>query len=279
MTGTIFSVQRYSIHDGPGIRTTAFFKGCDLRCLWCHNPESQRMSPELMLYRDKCVGCGKCRDFCKKAFTDGCEGCGKCATVCKSGARELCGYDITAKELAGKLSSDADFYETSGGGITLSGGEPLLQSDFAKEVLILCKERGIHTAVETAGNLPFTVFEKVMPYVELFLYDIKAIDPELHKRLTGVSNERILENAEKLTGSANDVIFRMPVVPGYNDNEIGKVSGFAKSLGAKLELLPYHNMCSVKYAALGRDFKTAEARVPTKDEIRILSGGRPKSRS
>ena len=272
MTGTIFSVQRYSIHDGPGIRTTAFFKGCDLRCLWCHNPESQKSRPELMFYRNKCVGCGKCRDFCEKVFTDKCERCGKCAKVCKSGARAICGYEITAEELAGKLLADIDFYETSGGGITLSGGEPLLQSDFAEEVLTLCKDRGIHPAVETAGNLPFATFGKIAQYVDLFLYDIKAIDPELHKRFTGVSNERILENAMELVRSKRNVIFRMPVVPGYNDKEVGKVSEFAKSLGARLEFLPYHDMCSSKYAALGRDFETAGTRIPDAEEMRKLCG-------
>lgn len=271
MNGMIFNIQRFSLHDGPGIRTTVFLKGCNLRCLWCHNPESQKREPELMFRRDKCIGCGKCREFCEKAFTQACIACGKCASVCGSFARELCGYEISDKELIGKLLADRDFYETSGGGVTLSGGEPLCQPDFVLSVLKLCREYRLNTAIETAGNVDYGIIERILPFTDLFLFDIKAMDSELHKRLTGVSDRRILENARRLSETDARVIFRMPVIPGYNDHELGRVAEFVGSLRKNLELMPYHNMCAGKYAALGRVFETEDARVMTREESRKLA--------
>ena len=233
--GLIFSIQRYSLHDGPGIRTIVFFKGCNLRCLWCHNPESQSAVPELMSYPDKCRNCGACTAFCSKAFTDACSKCGSCASVCRYGAREKCGKKESADDVFDVILKDRDYYEVSGGGVTLSGGEPLLQPEFAAAILEKCRENGIHTAIETAGNVPSETLERLMPLTDLFLYDIKCIDTELHKNLTGVSNDLILSNARLLQNSGAEVIFRMPVVPGFNDSEIGAVSEFVGD--GKLELM------------------------------------------
>ncbi len=267
--GLIFSIQRYSLHDGPGIRTIVFFKGCNLRCLWCHNPESQSAVPELMIYPDKCRSCGACTAFCSKAFTDACSKCGSCASVCRYGARDKCGRKENADDVFDVILKDRDYYEVSGGGVTLSGGEPLLQPEFSVSLLEKCRENGIHTAVETAGNVPSETLERIMPLTDLFLYDIKCIDTELHKSLTGVSNDLILSNSRLLKNGGAEVIFRMPVVPGFNDSEIGAVSEFVGN--GKLELMPYHNICSAKYNALGREFKTRKADVPSDDFIRRLA--------
>ncbi len=269
MNGLIFDIQRFSIYDGPGIRTNVFFSGCDLRCLWCHNPESQEMRPRLMFYRSKCVGCGECKKFCSKAFTDLCDGCGKCAEVCSHGAKKLVGRTVSADEVIDTVSRDAAFYRQSGGGVTLSGGEPLLQADFAAEILSGCKARGYNTAIETAGNVPWEAFVKVRAYVDHVLYDIKAIDESLHKRLTGVSNGLILDNAARLKESGVSLVFRMPVVPTLNDGEVGKVKEFAGNV--PLELLAYHNTCKDKYSALGIPFPTDGIEPPGKEYMQSLA--------
>ena len=271
MTGTIFDIQRFSIHDGPGIRTTVFFKGCDLRCLWCHNPESQSPKPELMYYKEKCVGCGECKKICPRAFTADCIAEGKCVPACRHGAREISGRTESAQSVAATVLRDKAFYAQSGGGATLSGGEPLLQADFAAELLSILKENGVHTAVETAGNVPFFVFEKITPLVDLFLYDIKGLDPEKHKRNTGVSNERILENARALAETGKEILFRMPYIPGYNDAEAPAVADFARSLGKDLELMAYHEIGAGKYAALGREYPTPDAAPPSPAFMKTLA--------
>lgn len=222
-----------------------------------------------MLYTDKCKGCGLCREYCEKAFTDECARCGKCSAVCYNGARVLCGEEKSVDGIFAVVRSDFDYYEMSGGGVTLSGGEPLLQAEFASELLKKCKENGIHTAIETAGNVPFSVFESVVPYTDLFLYDIKCIDEKLHRELTGASNHLILENAERLKKMPTEIIFRMPFVPGFNDSEVKAVSAFSDN--KKLEIMPYHNICSSKYEALGRVFETENAEVPDENEIKRLA--------
>ncbi len=267
-TGIIFNIQRFCLHDGDGIRTTVFFKGCNLSCIWCHNPESQSFKPQLMFYKDKCTGCGKCKDFCDNAFGDNCKACGKCADACRAKARQLCGYEIDSDEVMHTIERDVKFYNTAGGGVTFSGGEPMLQLEFLKELLVKCKQKGIHTAVETAGNVDFSSFEQILPYTDLFLYDIKAYDTELHKKLTGVQNERILQNALKLMERKANVLFRMPFVPGINDGELKAVSQFV--FPYKLELMPYHGICVGKYAALDRSFETESVREPSKEEMRLL---------
>ena len=263
--GTIFDVQRFSIHDGPGIRTTVFFKGCNLHCRWCHNPESQHAAPQLLYYARKCVGCGACKAVCQKTHTPACTGCGACAAVCRHGARELSGRTETARAVADVILRDRAFYETSGGGVTLSGGEPLLQPDFAFELLRLCKEAGLHTAIETAANVPWQVFERVLPVTDLVLCDIKGADEALHKKNTGVTNRRILQNAENLKNSGAQVRFRMPYVPGYTDGELPAVRAITD--GFPLEVMAYHGIGAGKYEALGIPYPCAEVVPPDKTAL------------
>lgn len=267
MKGTVFDVQRFSIHDGPGIRTTVFLKGCTLRCLWCHNPESQKREPELGFFSHKCTMCGACKKVCEKAFERGCVRCGKCAEVCPTGARELFGKERSGEEVFSVIKRDKEYYLTSGGGVTVSGGEPLLQADFCAEILRLCKEAGIHTAVETAGNVPWENFLKVLPFCDLFLYDVKVMDEDKHRELTGSDNKLILANAEKLRALKKDILFRTPVVPGYNDDQMDKIAAFC---GKNHELLAYHEIGKSKYQALGREY-TVVTRPPSMEEMKSLA--------
>ena len=260
----IFDIQRNSFVDGPGIRTTVFFKGCNLRCKWCHNPESQSFDKQMMFYKDKCTGCGKCREVCPNHLQS-CDFCGKCELYCPADARKVCGREYTPAEVFAEVIKDKAFYDNSGGGVTFSGGECMLQLDFLCEILEKCKSAGIHTAVDTAGNVPWESFEKILPFTDLFLYDIKAFDAELHREGTGVSNELILENLKNLSGRA-DIIVRIPVIGGYNDNdeEIRQIADFLKQIKIiKAELLPYHAMGEHKYTALGRN--TESFNVPNKN--------------
>ena len=260
-----FDIQRNSFVDGPGIRTTVFFKGCNLKCAWCHNPESQSAKPQMMFYKDKCTGCGKCKSVCPYHLEQ-CELCGKCTLYCPVDARMVCGKEHTADEVLKEVLKDKAFYETSGGGVTFSGGECMLQIDFLVEILKKCKENGIHTAVDTAGHIPFESFEKILPYTDLFLYDIKIFDSQKHKQYVGVSNELILENLKKLFERKAKLWIRIPIIPDVNDSieEIQKIKDFLKTIGTaeKIELLPYHAMGENKYRAIGKEpqiFKTPDA--------------------
>ena len=260
-----FDIQRNSFVDGPGIRTTVFFKGCNLKCAWCHNPESQSAKPQMMFYKDKCTGCGKCKSVCPYHLEQ-CELCGKCTLYCPADARMLCGKEHTVDEVLKEVLKDKAFYETSGGGVTFSGGECMLQIDFLAEILKKCKENGIHTAVDTAGHIPFESFEKILPYTDLFLYDIKIFDSQKHKQYVGVSNELILENLKKLFERKAKLWIRIPIIPDVNDSieEIQKIKDFLKTIGTpeKIELLPYHAMGENKYRAIGKEpqiFKTPDA--------------------
>lgn len=255
LTATIFDIERCSFVDGPGIRTTVFFKGCNLHCAWCHNPESQSAQPQMMFYQDKCTGCGKCKTVCP---TPGkCTLCGKCTFFCPVDARKVCGKDYTVDEVFAQIEKDRAYYETSGGGVTFSGGECMLQIDFLAEILKKCKESGIHTAVDTAGHIPFAQFEKILPYTDLFLYDIKVMDPAKHKKYAGVENTLILENLKKILLSSAKVWIRIPVIPGVNDTEeeMLSVKTFLSqaSTPEKIELLPYHAMGENKYRAIGKE--------------------------
>ena len=266
----IFDIERNSYVDGPGIRTTVFFKGCNLRCAWCHNPESQNPKPQMLFYRDKCKGCGKCKAICP---TPGhCTLCGKCTFYCPADARKVCGKEYTVEEVLSEVLKDKAFYDNSGGGVTFSGGECMLQVDFLTEILKKCKENGIHTAVDTAGHVPFASFEKVLPYTDLFLYDIKVMDPEKHKTYVGADNTLILENLKKLLNTGANIWIRIPVIGGINDSieEMQKVKEFLTLWGKpqKVELLPYHAMGEHKYTALGKENRTFP--VPNAETIHRL---------
>ncbi len=271
ITATIFDIQRNSYVDGPGIRTTVFFKGCNLRCAWCHNPESQSPKPQMMFYKNKCTGCGKCKEKCPNHL-ESCEFCGKCTLYCPHDAREICGKEYTVDEVMREILKDKVFYENSGGGVTFSGGECMLQIDFLEKILKSCKENGIHTAVDTAGHVPYERFERILPYTDLFLYDIKCFDSEKHKQYTGVGNELILENLKRLLATNKSVWIRIPIIPTINDTEeeLQGIKEYIFSCGkpAKFELLPYHAMGEHKYAALGMKVQTFSA--PTSEKIENL---------
>lgn len=257
MKATIFEIQRTSFVDGPGIRTTVFLKGCNLRCKWCHNPESHNPVPQLMVYQNKCTGCGTCKTVCRFQLAD-CDLCGECVKHCPHDARKICGKQYTVEEVFEEVKKDQLFYETSGGGVTFSGGECMLQNEFLAQILKKCKENGIHTAVDTAGDVPWESFQNVIPYTDLFLYDIKAVSDGLHREGTGVSNQRILENLKHISDDGRSkIVIRVPVIPTWNANlaEMQKISDFLQSIHCeKVELLSYNPMAKYKYDALDMKF-------------------------
>lgn len=271
MKATIFDIQRNSYVDGPGIRTTVFFKGCNLKCKWCHNPESQSGKPQMMFFKNKCTGCGKCINVCPNKM-EKCNLCGTCADICPNNAREICGRTYAVEDVLNEVVKDKMFYETSGGGVTFSGGECMLQIEFLEDILKTCKENGIHTAVDTAGCVPWESFKKIMPYTDLFLYDVKCFSEELHIEGTGASNKIILENLERLSKCfGGSIIIRVPVISGFNDNleEMKKIADFLSHINLKdVELLPYHKMGEHKYDALGMEF--TKYNVTDKDVIKML---------
>ena len=231
MKATIFEIKRFAVHDGDGIRTTVFFKGCPLRCVWCHNPEGLTATPQIANYSHKCIGCGECK---KESFTP--EDCLGDATV-------LYGKEVTVDELLPLLLEDRDFYEASGGGVTLSGGECLMQADFCAELLKRLKAEKIHTAVDTCGFAPRAALDKVVPYTDVFLYDLKAYDEDVHIKCTGQSNKIILENLAYLNSLEKKIEIRIPYVPDHNDGQIEKIARFLVPLQniTKIRVLPYHN--------------------------------------
>jgi pyruvate formate lyase activating enzyme len=266
--GTVFDIQRFSVHDGPGIRTLVFLKGCRLRCEWCSNPESQRFLPDLLFDPERCIGCENCLERCSNEAIkqnggqlvfepDLCVSCGECATECYAEARVLKGRTMHAKEVVEEVLKDEAFYTDSGGGMTLSGGEPLDQTDFSEAILKLCKQKGIHTAIETAGNVSWGNFEQVLPYTDLFLFDVKHTDNHKLSAFTGADADLIHSNLEKLMHHTRNVILRTPVIPGFNDtvDEIRTIAQYAKNLGVtQLHLLPYHRFGLGKYKLMGRTY-------------------------
>jgi pyruvate formate lyase activating enzyme len=268
LTATIFDIQRASFVDGPGIRTTVFFKGCHLRCKWCHNPESQNPHPEMMVHKNKCVGCGKCAEVCPRHLAS-CDLCGKCVDACPHGARQIYGYEKSVDDIFEEIQKDKAFYDTSGGGVTFSGGECMLQIEPLTELLKKCKENEIHTAVDTAGDLPWMHFERILPFTDLFLYDIKCFTDSLHVDGTGISNKRILENLSLLSQKTSvDIIVRIPIIPTFNDDvsELQHIADFLRPLRIRdVELLPYHSMGEHKYEGLGSVFTHFD--VPDKQSI------------
>ena len=266
MTGTIFDIQKFSIHDGPGIRTTVFMKGCPLSCRWCHNPESNLRAPQLSFTPDRCIGCGFCFERCPQqahCMVEGahvldrerCRVCGGCTEKCYAEALEIIGRDMTVEEVLTEVLKDRPFYETSGGGMTLSGGEPLMQIDFTEALLVRAKEESLHCCIETSGFGPSEHVQRLRPYVDLFLYDVKAMDTERHRELTGVGNERILANLLRLHDDGAAVLVRLPLVPGLNDTaeHFDGVATLAKRLphAVGFEIMPYHRLGEGKLDRLG----------------------------
>lgn len=283
--GVITNIQRFSVHDGPGIRTTVFFKGCNLRCAWCHNPETLEMRPQLQYFAHKCVLCGACGGACPHGlhrFEDGvhlfdraeCVSCGKCEAVCMYDAIKTAGREVSADDVVDIVKRDIAYYRNSGGGMTLSGGEPLLQPAFAAELLHKARALGIHTALDTAANVDFTVLEPMLSDISLVLLDLKCMDSDTHRRFTGVANDRILATARELLRSGVPVEVRIPVVSGVNDTieNAHAASVFLRSHGnvTRVKLLAYHAMGMDKAASLGQ--KQQEFAKPQHERLALLAG-------
>ena len=305
LTGKLFDIKGFSVHDGPGIRTTLFFKGCPLRCPWCHSPESQAFDTELNWMENKCVGiekCGSCIEVCPNGaispaaispadknssnYTSNnnkqikqlptvdrskCDNCGACAKACTACALFMCGTDYTIEEIMGRIMRDMPFFNRSGGGITISGGECLCQPEFTLEILKRCKKKSIHTAVDTSGFAKWEVIEPIVPYADLFLYDIKGIDAKLHEQTVGAQNAIILRNARKIAAAGGKLHIRIPVIPGYSDSEqvFEDIAEFVFELGKAVEIiqiLPYHKLGTAKWERLQKDKPIFEASPPT-DEL------------
>lgn len=284
LEGIVFDIQRFSIHDGPGIRTIVFLKGCPLSCWWCSNPESQTLKPILMYQVDRCIHCGLCVSECPQGALgaqnpgfinrDKCLACGACVKVCPTEALVIKGKVMTVKEVMAILKKDATIYRNSGGGITISGGEALVQHEFATEILKACQMNGWHTAMETTGhtnNEP--AIENIFSYLDLVLFDVKSCDEQTHKKYTGVSNALIRKQAKRITEKAKAVI-RVPTIPGVNADEksISEICDFAATLTGvdTIHLLPYHNYGENKYALLGRPYPMVNTPSPTKNEMDVL---------
>jgi pyruvate formate lyase activating enzyme len=288
MSGTVFDFKRFATGDGPGIRGLVFLKGCPLRCAWCANPESQALEPEIMYHRTLCVGCRRCVDACPAGairpddnyglVTDPelCTACGRCVEACLYAAREPVGKQTSVKELMRIVRRDRRYYDNSGGGVTLTGGEPLYQCAFVKELLKACKAEGIHTAIETCGFAPWDCVASVLPYLDLLFYDIKHIDSDRHRELTGRTNELILSNLSKVarTFAHGEIIVRTPYVPGYNTLEDAQSRTF-EFVGRlpnvrRIEVMPYHRLGTSKYRGLGRDYSLRDLDPVHRNELEHL---------
>lgn len=267
--GWIFDIQHYSINDGPGIRTTVFFKGCPLTCLWCSNFESQKQRPQLLYTKSLCTRCYRCVQAClKRAITvdaggglllnqEACDACGDCVKACLSGARTVSGRLMTVEDVFTEIIKDDLFYRNSGGGVTASGGEPTEQGDFLIELFKKCQTAGIHTTLDTCGHLPWAKFERILSHVNLVLFDIKHLDPVKHETLTGVDNRAIVNNLRRLAESGVPVIVRIPLIPGRNDDleHLEAVARLISSIGiTRVDLLPYHQLGNSKYERLGQTY-------------------------
>lgn len=300
-TGYISNIQRFSVHDGPGIRTTVFLKGCTLRCFWCHNPETIRPRPEVQFFPNRCIGCAACVDVCPEGAQgfdengtrvfdrEKCVACGKCVEVCYAEALVFSAKAMTAEAVVDEILLDRAFYENSGGGVTLSGGEPALQAEFSREILERCRAAGLHTAIETAANVPWESLAALLPHTDLVMMDLKHMDSAKHHDAVGAPNTLLLANARRLVETGKPIIFRIPVIPTVNDTpeEVAAIAAFVHQLtemraaqhnGAAgqpapitLELLAFHRMAGDKYNSLGWDYRAADLTPPTKEQMTMLA--------
>jgi pyruvate formate lyase activating enzyme len=292
----VFNIQRFSLHDGPGIRTTVFLKGCSMRCFWCHNPEGQHPEPELRYFPERCIACGQCVISCPNHahelnngihvfLRDNCELSGACVETCYPRALQMEGRMMTVGQVMDEILADKPFYESSSGGVTLSGGEPALNKDFAQELLEQCKRHQLHTAIETCGEVPWTSLKVLLPFTDMVMMDIKHLDSGKHQHATGQPNDRILSNARQLALSGKAIVFRTPIVPSVNDteDEIARIATFvrelielAQSAGQNgrgkitYELLAFHKLAAGKYPSLGLDYKAHDLEPPTKERMSLL---------
>ena len=293
MRGRIFDIKRFALHDGPGIRTTVFLKGCPLRCAWCQNPESLSHEREIMYRSEHCTKCGACAEACPQGAhrvesethtfdRDTCTLCGKCVEACPAGALEWVGRDVTVDEVMDEVERDRPFYEESGGGVSVSGGEPLAQAAFTTALLRAAAGRGLHTCLDTTGCAPWEVVEAVLPHTRLFYYDVKVIDEARHRELTRVGNELIIANLKEIVGRGAAVVIRRPFVPGLNDSDdelaalarlVRELDGLRGTADAPLDerlecdVLPYHAMASGKYAGLGMEATLRDVASPSRDVV------------
>jgi len=286
MKGLVFDIKRFAVHDGPGIRTTVFLKGCSLRCFWCQNPEGLNYKQEIMFYPERCIACGNCVSICPQNahlirngmhiyFRDRCAECMKCVETCYAGALQVAGKWMTVDEVMKVVLIDKKFYEVSNGGVTLSGGDPVIQHDFSYVLLKRCKSEGLHTAIETAANCRWEIIEKLLEFTDLVMMDIKHMDPEVHRRVTGVTNRLILNNAERLAETGKPLIIRVPIVPTVNDapEQIEAIAKFVHSFKnlEYLELLPFHRLGEGKYKALGLEYQASHLKTPSREKMRRLA--------
>jgi len=286
LEGRIFSIERYAIHDGEGIRTNIFLKGCPMRCLWCANPEGINYECQLLYTKNRCIGCGECVKVCPSGALmiqndyllldrSKCSRCGNCIAQCYAGALEFDSQDIKVSVVMEHILKDTSFYRHSGrGGITLTGGEPLYQSEFAREILRCAKENLIHTTIETCGDYSWGCLESVLPYVDMIFFDLKHADCNKHNEITGKTNERVISNLKRLGNYSVPLIIRVPIIPGLNDSEknIEKIASIAKSINnlKSIELLPYHQLGLAKYNKLGIEYPLSGITPPSEKQMNYL---------
>ncbi|ACN13544.1 PflC1 [Desulforapulum autotrophicum HRM2] len=285
--GNIFNIEHFAIHDGPGIRTIVFLKGCPMTCIWCHNPEGLSTKRHIVRYDKKCIGCGKCVKACPQGALEisssdsivldakKCIACGKCVDVCCANAIEMVGKTFSPREVADITLKDVAFYDESGGGVTFSGGEPLFQWQFVRECSKLLRKRGVHIAMETSGCVKEDIIKEIAPHVDLFLYDLKHIDPVEHRKYCGIRNESILDNLELLSRMGKEIIIRMVVIPGVNDSPgtVERLCEFLKGIiGIRyISLLPLHKSATEKYNRLDKEFLLSDFEVPNDEEVKAIA--------